>query len=125
LRERSARGSGYGGKRDKITGTNCMLNDSSLKPYVVTKKEAQRLLPPRVVDRLIYAALNFPELGWLELLPSPHGRKRRDTYIVLTSLEKAFERIRAGGHPPDFPSEIKLQAVRAMKRKAAKEPDRF
>jgi hypothetical protein len=38
-----------------------------LRPYTVTRKEAKTLLPPSYVERLIYAANNFPELGWLEI----------------------------------------------------------
>jgi hypothetical protein len=74
-----------------------------LRPYTVTRKEAKTLLPPSYVERLIYAANNFPELGWLEILPGTPGRKRRETHIVLESLDQAFRRIRSGEIPPELP----------------------
>jgi hypothetical protein len=52
---------------------------------------------------LVYAATNYPELGWLEILPEAPGRERRETYIVLESLDRAFERIRRGEVPPEQP----------------------
>jgi hypothetical protein len=74
-----------------------------LRPYTVTRKEAKTLLPPSYVERLIYAADNLPELGWLEILPGTPGRKRRETHIVLESLDQAFRRIRNGEIPPELP----------------------
>jgi hypothetical protein len=56
---------------------------------------------------LIYAAKNFPEIRWLEILPKEEGKEVRESYIVYESLERAFQRIRAGEYPPDFPSDIK------------------
>jgi hypothetical protein len=61
----------------------------------------------KLVDRLIYAAMNFPEIGWSEILPKEEGKQVRETYIVYESFERAFQRIRAGEYPPDFPSHIK------------------
>ena len=43
---------------------------------------------------MIYAARNFPELGWLEILPPESGKEVRETDIVFESLENAFNRIR-------------------------------
>jgi hypothetical protein len=75
-----------------------------LRPYTVTRKQAKELLQPSsYVDRLVYAATNYPELGWLEILPEAPGRERRETYIVLESLDRAFERIRRGEVPPEQP----------------------
>jgi hypothetical protein len=78
---------------------------SGIKPLTITKRQAKELLPPKLVDRLIYAAKNFPEIGWLEILPKEEGKEVRETYIVYESLERAFQRIRAGEYPPDFPSD--------------------
>lgn len=75
----------------------------SLRPYTVTRKKAKELLPPSIVDRLVYAATNFPELGWLEILPETPGRKRRETHIFLASLDQAVERMRHGEMPPELP----------------------
>jgi hypothetical protein len=74
-----------------------------LRPYTVTRKQAKSLMPPSYVERLVYAADNFPELRWLEILPTTPGRKRRETHIVLESLDQAFERIRRGEMPPELP----------------------
>ena len=68
---------------------------SGIKPPTVTEKHARELLSPKLVDRLIYAAKNFPEMGWLKILPK-EGKEVRKTYIVYESLERAFQRIRAG-----------------------------
>jgi hypothetical protein len=77
---------------------------SGIKPLSITKKQAKEILPPRLVDRLIYAARNFPELGWLEILPPEPGKKVRETDIVYESLENAFDRIRkTGEYPPEMP----------------------
>jgi len=46
-------------------------------------------------------------MGWLEILPKEEGKEVRETYIVYESLERAFQRIRGGEYPPDFPSDIK------------------
>ena len=48
-------------------------------------------------------SVEYPELGWLEILPGAPGRERRETYIVLESLDRAFERIRRGEVPPEQP----------------------
>ena len=74
-----------------------------LRPYTITRKQAKSLMPPSYVDRLVYAADNFPELRWLEILPTAPGRKRRETHIVLESLDQAFARIRRGEMPPELP----------------------
>jgi hypothetical protein len=60
---------------------------SGVKPLTITKRQAKELLPPKLVDRLIYAAKNFPEMGWIEILPKEDGREIRETYIVYESLE--------------------------------------
>ena len=78
-----------------------------IKPLTITKRQAKELLSPKLVDRLIFAAKNFPEMGWLEILPKEAGKEVRETYIVYESLERAFQRIRAGEYPPNFPSDIK------------------
>jgi hypothetical protein len=36
---------------------------SGVKPLTITKRQAKELLPPKLVDRLIYAAKNFPKIG--------------------------------------------------------------
>ena len=51
---------------------------SGIKPLTVTKRQAKELLSPKLVDRLIYAAKNFPEMGWLEILPK-EGKEVRET----------------------------------------------
>ena len=53
----------------------------------------------------LYAAKNFPEIGWLEILPKEEGKEVRETYIVYESLERAFQRIRAGEYPPERASD--------------------
>ena len=80
---------------------------SGVKPLTITKRQAKELLSPKLVDRLIYAAKKFPEMGWLEILPKEEGKEVRETYIVYESLERAFQRIRPGEYPPDFPSAMK------------------
>jgi hypothetical protein len=40
---------------------------SGVKPLTITKRQAKKLLSPKLVDRLIYAARKFPEMGWLEI----------------------------------------------------------
>jgi hypothetical protein len=76
---------------------------SGIKPLTITKRQAKELLPPKLVDRLVYAAKNFPGTEWLEILPKEEGKEVRETYIVYESLERAFQRIRAGEYPPRFP----------------------
>jgi hypothetical protein len=88
-----------------------------LRPYTVTRKEAKMLLPPSYVERLIYAANNFPELGWLEILPGTPGRKRRETHIVLESLDQAVRRIRSGEIPPELPWLSKATPITKAKQK--------
>ena len=91
----------------------------SPKPFIISKKQAKDLLPSKLVDRLIYAARNFPELGWLEILPTEPGKEARETYIVFESLERAFQRIRAGQYAPEFPSDIKDRQERKALKLAA------
>ena len=90
-----------------------------IKPLTITKRQAKELLSPKLVDRLIYAAKNFPEMGWLEILPKEEGKEVRETYIVYETLERAFQRIRAGEYPPDFPSDIKDRKKRQALKLAA------
>ena len=92
---------------------------SGVKPLTITKRQAKKLLSPKLVDRLIYAARKFPEMGWLEILPKEEDKERRETYIVYESLERAFQRIRAGEYPPDFPSDIKDRKKRQALKLAA------
>ena len=92
---------------------------SGIKPLTITKRQAKELLSSKLVDRLIYAAKNFPEMGWLEILPKVEGKEVRETYIVYESLERAFQRIRAGEYPPDFPSDIKDRKKRQALKLAA------
>ena len=89
---------------------------SGVKPLTITKRQAKKLLSPKLVDRLIYAARKFPEMGWLEILPKEEGKELRETYIVYQSLERAFQRIRAGEYPPEMPSDARYR----MERKAHK-----
>jgi hypothetical protein len=90
-----------------------------IKPLTITKRQAKELLSSKLVDRLIYAAKNFPEMGWLEILPKEAAKEVRETYIVYESLERAFQRIRAGEYPPDFPSDIKDRKKRQALKLAA------
>jgi hypothetical protein len=60
-----------------------------IKPLTITKRQAKELLSPKLVDRLIFAAKNFPEMGWLEILPKEAGKEVRETYIVYESFERA------------------------------------
>jgi hypothetical protein len=92
---------------------------SGIKPLTVTKRQAKALLSPKLVDRLIYAAKNFPEMGWLEILPKEAGKEVRETYIVYESFERAFHRIRAGEYPAEFPSDIKARKKRRALKLAA------
>jgi len=85
---------------------------SGIKPLTITKRQAKELLSPKLVDRLIYAAKNFPEMGWLEILPKEEGKEVRETCIVYETLERAFQRIRAGEYPPDFPSGVFQESCR-------------
>lgn len=91
------------------------MQSKSLKPLVVSKKQAKSLLSPKLVDRLIYAARNHPELGWLEVLPTEPGKAARETYIVYESLERAFDRIRSGEYPPEMPADKKNRQERQAK----------
>jgi hypothetical protein len=92
---------------------------SGIKPLTITKGQAKEPLPPKLVDRLIYAAKNFPEIRWLDILPKEEGKEVRETYIAYESLERAFQRIRAGEYPPDFPSDIKDREKRQTLNLAA------
>src|SRR5260370_28841783 len=92
---------------------------SGIKLITITKRQAKELLPPKLVDRLIYAAKNFPEIGWLEILRKEEGKEVRETYIVYESLERAFQRIRAGEYPPDFPSDARYRKERRQARQLA------
>lgn len=87
----------------------------SLKPLVISKREAKKILTPRLIDRLIFAARNHPKLGWLEILPTEPGKACRETYIVYASLERAFDRIRAGEYPPEMPSDAVYRRERQLK----------
>jgi hypothetical protein len=62
-----------------------------VKPLTITKRQAKELLSPKLVDRLIYAAKNFPEMGWLEILPKEEGKEVRETYIVYESLDETSD----------------------------------
>jgi hypothetical protein len=70
-----------------------------LRPFIIAKKQAMEMPPPKLVERMLYASRNHPEMGWLEILPPQPGKEVRETYIVYESLEQAFNRIRAGGIP--------------------------
>jgi hypothetical protein len=91
-----------------------------VKPFTVTKKQAKELLSPRLVDRLIYAARNFPEMEWLEILPKEHGKEVRETYIVLRKPGTRVPANEAGEYPPEMPSDAKYR----QERQAFKEPFR-
>jgi hypothetical protein len=83
-------------------------------------RSIKELLPPKLIDRLIYAAKNFPESEWLEILPKEEGKKVRETYIVYESLENAFDRIRkTGEYPPEMPSDARYRKERRQARKLA------
>lgn len=94
---------------------------SGIKPLSITKRQAKEIFPPGLVDRLIYAARNFPELGWLEILPPELGKEVRETDIVYESLENAFNRIRkTGEYPPEMPSDARYRKERKERRQARK-----
>ena len=69
---------------------------------------------------MIYAAVHYPELGWLELLPPLEGGTRRGTNIVVESLDRAFERVRKGELPPNFPWITEPKPKKAKKGKPSK-----
>src|ERR1700720_3560487 len=49
----------------------CSLQKMSrrFKPFTITKKQAMEAMPPKLVERMLYAYRNYPEMGWLEILP--------------------------------------------------------
>ena len=105
--------------RVKYTQQDLKKMFSRTKPLSITKKKAKEILPPRLVDRLIYAARNFPELGWLEILPPEPGKEVRETDIVYESLENALNRIRkTGEYPPEMPSDVRYRRERKERRQA-------
>ena len=80
---------------------------SGIKPLTVTKRQAKELLSPKLVDRLIYAAKNFPEMGWLEIYP----RRRVRRFGRLISCMKAWsERF----------SEFEPESIRQNSRRTSK-----
>jgi len=89
---------------------------SGLKPFTITKKQAVQTMPPKLVERILYALKNHPEMGWL---PPEPGKEVRETYIVYESLERAFSRIRSGEYPPDMPADARYRQQRAVKKVAA------
>jgi hypothetical protein len=89
---------------------------SGLKPFTITKKQAMEAMPPKLVERMLYAHRNHPEMGWLEILPREPGKEVRETYIVYESLERAFSRIRCGEFPPDMPADRRYREKRAKKK---------
>ena len=89
---------------------------SGLKPFTITKKQAMEAMPPKLVERMLYAHRNHPEMGWLEILPPEPGKEVRETYIVYESLERAFSRIRCGEYPPDMPADARYREKRAKKK---------
>jgi hypothetical protein len=87
-----------------------------LRPFIITKKQAMEMLPPKLVERMLYAFRNHPEMGWLEILPPEPGKEVRETYIVYESLERAFFRIRSGEYPPEMPADARYREKRAKKK---------
>ena len=77
------------------------------------------IVSPKLVERMLYASRNHPEMGWLEILPPEPGKEVRETYIVYESLEQAFNRIRAGEYPPDMPADARYRGERAVQKFAA------
>jgi hypothetical protein len=77
------------------------------------------VLPPKLVERLLYALRNHPEMGWLETLPPEPGKAVCETYIVYESLERAFDRIRSGEYPPEMPADARYREERAQQKVAA------
>jgi hypothetical protein len=76
---------------------------SGIKPLTIAKRQAKELLSPKLVDRLIYAAKNFPEMGWFEILPEEEGKEVRETYIVYESLETSVRANSGRGVSAGFP----------------------
>jgi hypothetical protein len=68
---------------------------------------------------LIYAAKDFPEMGWLEILPKEEDKEVRETYIVYEGLERAFQHIRTWEYPLDFPADIKDGKQRQVQKVVA------
>ena len=101
-----------------VRACNCWLQkmSSGLKPFTITKKQAMEAMPPKLVERMLYAYRNYPEMGWLEILPPEPGKEVRETYIVYESLERAFSRIRCGEYPPDMPADRRYREKRAKKK---------
>ena len=89
---------------------------SGIKPLTITKRQAKELLPPKLVERLLYALRNHPEMAWLETLPPEPGKEVRETYIVYKSLERAFSRIRSGEYPPEMPADARYRETRAKEK---------
>jgi hypothetical protein len=92
---------------------------SWIKPFIITKKQAMEMLSPKLVERMLYASRNHPEMGWLEILPPEPGKEVRETYTVYESLEQAFNRIRAGEYPPNMPADARYREERAVQKVAA------
>ena len=65
---------------------NCRLQkmSSRLKPFTITKKQAMKAMPPKLVERMLYAYRNHPEMGWLEILGDI---AEKDPSILVPSLE--------------------------------------
>jgi hypothetical protein len=77
---------------------------SGIKPLTITKRQAKELLSPKLVDRLIYATKNFPEMGGLEILPKEEGKEVRETYIVYEAWN-------------EHSSEFELENIRQISRR--------
>ena len=79
-----------------------------VQPLAVTKETAMRITAmPRLVQRWLFH-------NWVEIV-RPGGRGRQ-TIIDFASLRRAYDRYRAGEHPPLLPSEVSAKETTASGR---------
>jgi hypothetical protein len=103
-----------------------VLRSASVQSYLLLVAHAP-LLPIRkvcslrrkiaiwAVDRLIYAAKNFPEIGWLEILPKGEREAVRERTSFMKASNERSSEFEPGEYPPGFPSDVKgpKEAARA------------
>jgi hypothetical protein len=80
-------------------------------PHVITRRPLEITLGGQVslVDRLLWAARNQPELGWLNIYRV--GSKGKETLIWRDSADRACTRILFGGElPPELPGVDKVSS---------------
>jgi hypothetical protein len=77
------------------------------------------MLPPKLVERMLYASRNHPEMGWLEILPPEPGKEVRETYIVYESLEQHLIESGQGNTHLTMPADARYREERAVQKVAA------